>query len=47
MKKIITFFLFLLLIPAVFAGNIVIDGKSYTIDTVANFKAGPEVIIQR
>lgn len=41
MKKIITFFLFLLLIPAVFAGNIVIDGKSYTIDTVANFKAGP------
>ena len=41
MKKIVTFFLFLFFISTLFAGNIVIDGKSYTIDTVANFKAGP------
>ena len=41
MKKIITFILFLLFQAGVFAGNIIIDGKSYTIDTVANFKAGP------
>ena len=41
MKKLISTFLFLLLITGIFAGNIVIDGKSYTIDTVANFKAGP------
>lgn len=41
MRKLYTSFLFLFILSGVFAGNIVIDGKSYTIDTVANFKVGP------
>ena len=41
MRKVYVLFVLLISLSSLFAGNIVIDGKSYTIDTVANFKAGP------
>lgn len=42
MKKILPIlFLLFFFTHFIFAGNITIDGKAYTVDTVANFKAGP------
>ena len=42
MKKIIQSFLFLLLLTAsAHANDVIIDGKTYRVDTVALFKAGP------
>ncbi|MFV0471581.1 MAG: phosphodiester glycosidase family protein [Paludibacteraceae bacterium] len=41
MKKLYPFFFLFLSFSICYAGNIVIDGRSYRIDTVANFKVGP------
>lgn len=41
MKHILLLFSFFLCITTVVAQNITIDGKTYTVDTLANFKVGP------
>lgn len=41
MKKFYILFIVFLISCSSFAGTIVIDGKAYSIDTVANFKVGP------
>ena len=41
MKKILYSFLLLLLCVSAQAGDVLIGGKSYSVDTTAMFKAGP------
>lgn len=43
MRKFLLFILCCFFFSTVFSGNIIINGKSYVIDTVANFKVGPGV----
>lgn len=40
-KQLLLLLISLFTFPIVFSENIIIDGKTYRIDTVANFKAGP------